>query len=220
MQGPVKSTVLVLLVWSIFLSIAMAETKYVSEDFEITLRTGPGTDRKIIALIPSGQPLEIVAPGEEWTEVTTPNGKQGWVLSRYLTSRVPTALKLERLKLNYDEMQEDYNALRQKAVTLEETNQRLSQNLGQTQSELGQLSKAHENLKAESSEFLKLKKQYESAVKELNEARAKAQSAESELNQLIGNEFNKGLLYGGGLLIFGFIVGYILKRPKRRAPLM
>lgn len=220
MQGPVKSAVLVFLVWAIFISTAMAESKYVSEDFEITLRTGPGTDRKIIALIPSGQPLEIVTPGEEWTEVTTPSGKQGWVLSRYLTSRVPTALKLERLKLNYDKMQEDYNALRQKAATLEESNQRLSQNLGETQSELGQLSKAHENLKSESSDFLKLKKQYESAVKELNEARSKAQSTESELNQLIGDEFNKGLLYGGGWLIFGFIVGYILKRPKRRAPLM
>lgn len=220
MQALVKSAVLFLLTWTFCISTAMAESKYVSEDFEITLRTGPGTDRKIIALVPSGQALEIVKPGEEWTEVTTTGGKQGWVLTRYLTDRVPTALKLERLTLNYDKMQSEYNALKQKEAALEETNKRLNAELGQTQTDLGQLSNAHESLKSESADFLKLKKQYDSAVKELKEARTKAQSAESELNQLIGNQLNEGLLYGGGLLVFGFIVGYILKRPKRRAPLM
>lgn len=220
MQALVKSAVLFLLTWTFCISTAMAESKYVSEDFEITLRTGPGTDRKIIALVPSGQALEIVKQGEEWTEVTTTGGKQGWVLTRYLTDRVPTALKLERLTLNYDKMQSEYNELKQKEAALEETNKRLNAELGHTQTELGQLSNAHESLKSESADFLKLKKQYESAVKELKEARTKAQSAESELNQLIGNQLNEGLLYGGGLLVFGFIVGYILKRPKRRAPLM
>lgn len=198
----------------------MAENKYVSEDFEITLRTGPSTDRKIISLIPSGQSLEIVKSGEEWTEVTTHGGKRGWVLTRYLTDRVPTTLKLERLKLNYDKMQSDYSELKQKAAALEETNKRLNAELGNTQAELGQLSSAHESLKSESTDFLKLKKQYESAVKELKEVRAKAQSSESELNQLIGSQLNEGLLYGGGLLVLGMIIGFILKRPKRRAPLM
>jgi SH3 domain protein len=220
MQALVKSAVLFLLTWTFLISTAMAENKYVSEDFEITLRTGPGTDRKIISLIPSGQSLEIVTPGEEWTEVTTHSGKQGWVLTRYLTDRVPTALKLERLKLNYDKMQSDYSELKQKATALEETNKRLNAELGQTQTDLGQLSNAHESLKSESADFLKLKKQYESAVKELKEVRTKAQSSESELNQLIGNQLNEGLLYGGGLLVLGMIIGFVLKRPKRRAPLM
>ncbi len=30
---------------------SVAETVYVSEDFEITMRTGPGSDRKIISLV-------------------------------------------------------------------------------------------------------------------------------------------------------------------------
>jgi len=220
MQKPVKTVGWTVVILILSIATAMAESKYVSEDFEITMRTGPGTDRKIIALIPSGHEVEVVSAGEEWSEVITPGGKQGWVLTRYLTDRLPTALKLDRLQTRYDKMQADYNALREKEATLSEENKRLSGELGQTQTDLGQLSNTYESLKSESTEFLKLKKEYESAVKELKEARSNANTAESELNQLAGNQMNQGLLYGGGLLIFGFLAGYILKRPKRRAPLM
>ena len=109
MQVPVKIADL----GQLILSVAMvtAESKYVSEDFEITLRTGPGTDRKIIELIPSGREVEIVTPGDEWTEVQTPGGKQGWVLTRYLTNELPTALKLDHLQARYDKIQTEYNIL-------------------------------------------------------------------------------------------------------------
>ena len=218
MQTPIKTVGLILVLSILFVAAATAESKYVSEDFEITMRTGPGTDRKIIALIPSGNEVEIVTPGEEWAEVVTSGGKQGWVLSRYLTDRLPTALKLERLQARFDKMQADYNALQQKEAALSDQNQTLSRELNQTQTDLGELSSKHESLKSESADFLKLKQQYEAAVKELKEARTKSDTAESELNQLAGNQMNEGLLYGGGLLIFGFLAGYILKRPKRRAP--
>jgi SH3 domain protein len=220
MQVPLKIAGSFIVLWILLVAAALAESKYVSEDFEITLRTGPGADRKIIALIPSGRAVEIVTPGEEWTEVVTPGGKQGWVLSRYLTDLIPTAVKLERLQQRYDKMRTDYDALRQREGTLSEENQRLSKELGQTQTNLVELSDAHDTLKNESADFIKLKEKYDSTVKALEETRSKAQTAESELNKLMGSEFNKGLLWGGGLLFFGMILGFILKRPKRRVPLM
>lgn len=220
MQVPVKIAGLCSILWILFIATAVAESKYVSEDFEITLRTGPGSDRKIIALIPSGRAVEIVTPGEEWSEVVTPGGKQGWVLSRYLTDLLPTAVKLERLQQRHDKMRTDYNALRQREGTLSEENQRLSKELAQTQTNLVDISDAHDTLKNESADFIELKQKYDAAVKSLEETRSKAQTVESELNKLMGSEFNKGLLWGGGLLFFGMILGFILKRPKRRASLM
>jgi SH3 domain protein len=220
MQSLIKAGVLALLMVTFVAASAAAESKYVSEDFEITMRTGPGTDRKIISLIPSGHQVEIVTPGEEWTEVLLPNGKQGWVLTRYLTDEVPTTLKLERLQERYDKTLAENKDLTAKMTQMSSDNSRLTKDLDKTQTDLSQLTTAHETLKSESADFLKLKSEYETTVKEMKEARTKAEKAESALNQLAGSEFNKGLLYGGGLLIFGFIVGYILKRPRRRAPLM
>jgi SH3 domain protein len=220
MQSLIKTCVLVLLSAILLTANAAAERRYVSEEFEITMRTGPGSDRKIISLIPSGQEVDVVTAGEEWSEVVLANGKQGWVLSRYLTEQLPTALKLERLQQRYDKTLAENKELTTQVTKLGTDNSRLTSELDQTQTDLGQVSSTYESLKNESAEFLKLKSKYETAVKEMKEASTKAEKAESALNQLAGNEFNKGLLYGGGLLIFGFIVGYILKRPKRRAPLM
>lgn len=66
-----------------------AQTVYVSDEFEITLRTGPGNDHKIISMPKSGNAMEILQKGEEWSRVRLPDGKEGWVLSRYISPTRP-----------------------------------------------------------------------------------------------------------------------------------
>ncbi|MBW1865802.1 MAG: hypothetical protein JRI64_09270 [Deltaproteobacteria bacterium] len=39
-----------------FTTMAHAETRYVTDKMQITFRTGPGNDRKILSLLNSGQP--------------------------------------------------------------------------------------------------------------------------------------------------------------------
>jgi len=197
-----------------------AATKFVTEELTITLRTGPGTDRKIIAFPNAGDPLEIVAPGEEYTEVMTRSGKQGFVLTRYLTDKEPASKVLARLEQKHSQLVEKYDELKQKASQATGDSRNLAEELAKTQKELEQLSAAHETLKTESKQFLELKSKYQKAVKEATEARAKADKVDKELQQLYSSEINTGLLYGGGLIVLGFITGFIVKRPKRRSPLM
>ena len=197
-----------------------ADTQYVTEDLTITLRTGPGKDRKIIAFPNSGTPLEIVTPGEEYTEVRMSNGKQGWVLTRFLTNKVPPGILLDRLEKKHARIVEQYEELKQRASSLNTQSKDLSGELSGTQKALQKLTVEHETLKKESQEFLKLKAKYEKAVKEASEARAKADKVDKELQQLYSSELNTGLLYGGGLIVLGFITGFIVKRPKRKSPLL
>jgi very-short-patch-repair endonuclease len=66
-----------------------------------------------------------------------------------------------------------------------------------------------------------LKEEYERSSKRRSaEARARPTNFESALNQMTNNQLYQGMLYGGGLVIVGFIAGFILKKPKRRSPLM
>ena len=44
---------------------AWAETKYVGDLTEITFRTGPGIDHKIVEMLKSGQKVEVVQAGGE-----------------------------------------------------------------------------------------------------------------------------------------------------------
>ena len=219
MQLTIKTGLFIFLTLMLIPGQAVAESKYVSEEFEITLRTGPGLDRKIISLIPAGRSVEIISAGDEWSEVSF-NNKQGWVLSRYLTDKVPTALVLERLQKKHTAIVDQNRELEQKVTQLEAENQRLGQDLGQTQGNLTQLNKAHETLKSESGEFLKLKAKYEKAAKDLATAQEKAEKIESDFIKLSSSEIKTGMLYGGGLVFLGFLIGFILKRPKRRSPLL
>ncbi|MGD8834343.1 MAG: TIGR04211 family SH3 domain-containing protein [Desulfobacteraceae bacterium] len=215
-----KIAVLVLMGVLLTAFSSVAETRYVTHNLVITLRTGPSSDRKIIAQPQAGTPLEIITPGEDYTEVKTPRGKQGWVLTRYLTSRVPADVLLARLQKEHTQVVNKYEALKQQANQLDTTSKGLTGDLSATQSALEKLTTEHETLKRESQGFLKLKAKYQQSVKEATELRARADKVDKELQQLYSSQLNTGLLYGGGLIVLGFIVGFIVKRPKRRSPLM
>lgn len=210
----------IMICFALMATNSIAETKYVVEEFEITMRTGPDQANKIIALIPSGRRVEVVTPGEEWTEVMLANGKQGWVLTRYLTDEMPNELKFERLQQQYDQLLNEKKNLDQNATELGSAKKELSTELSQTKAQLAELTKAHEALKKGSAEFIDLKKNYDKTARELSELRSHSEKIESELNRVSNNQVYQGMLYGGGLLAVGFIVGFIVKKPKRRSGLM
>jgi len=200
--------------------VAAAQTMYVSEDFEITMRTGPATDRKILALLPSGSTVEIVEKGKDWSRVRIPGDREGWVLTRYLTTTTPTAIKLKQLEARYAEVAERNKLLEEKVAELGTESRATGSELDQTQAELNRVKTAYETLKTESADFLKLKAAYEKNVKDLEAAQQAAEVFEKDLNRLATSQLIEGILYGGGLVIFGFIAGWILKRPKQRSGLI
>jgi SH3 domain protein len=65
---------------------ADAQTRYVSDRLEVTLRTGTSTQHSIVRMLPSGTRLEVLEtePASGYARVRTADGVEGWVLSRYL----------------------------------------------------------------------------------------------------------------------------------------
>ena len=157
MEKTTKIAILVLMGVLLTAFSSAAETRYVTDNLVITLRTGPGNDRKIIAQPRAGTPLEIINPGDDYTEVKTPGGTQGWVLTRFLTPKVPAAITLAQLQREHSRIVERYEALKQQASQLDTTSKGLTGDLASTQSALEKLTAEHETLKKESQEFLKLK---------------------------------------------------------------
>jgi len=215
-----KTGFLVVLLLLMGATLHAAETLYVSEEFEVTFRSGPGNDRKILAMVPAGRVVELINKGEEWSEVRLPSGKEGWILTRYLTDKMPSALQLARLESRHTEMLAQNKEFQKKVSDLAAENRALSAQLKQTQETLAAAEANYEGLKNDSSDFMKFKADYEKNRKELIEIRGKAEKAESQLNRLASSQLYEGMIYGGGLIVFGFLAGYILKRPKRRSPLM
>ncbi len=192
---------------------------YVSDILKLTLRTGPSIENKILAVIDSGQMMEVVEFGDEWSRVQLPNGKEGWVLSRYLTPNETNNIKLQRLETKHKNLMVQASELLEENNRLQAENKKLSTEFEANQKQLVKTRTDYETLKADASEFLTLKTKYESAASQLAEQTAKAQKLEEQLTRLEMYTYIKWFLAGSGVLIVGFLIGYSSKRQRRRPAL-
>ena len=192
---------------------------YVSDILKLTLRTGPSIENKILAVIDSGQMMEIVEFGDEWSQVQLPNGKEGWVLSRYLTPNETNNIKLQRLETKHKNLMVQAAELLEENNRLKAENRKLSTEFEADQKQLVKVRTDYETLKTEAAEFLTLKTRYKRAASQLAEQTAKAQKLEEQLSRLGMNTYIKWFLAGSGVLIVGFIIGFSSKRQRRRPAL-
>lgn len=208
-------------VFMIFFShVVLAETNYISDSIKITMRTEPGKDRKIIALLNIGQKVEVLNPGNDWTLVQLPNGKKGYVLSRFLTNKTPSSIELNVLERKHEAVKANAVSLLEENNAFKSKNEALTTELAATRKELQDLGNNFKNLEKESAHFLELQAKYKTTTSKLEEQTKKAETFEDELNKLIWNKNIKWFLSGAGVLLIGFLIGLSTKRQRRRPPLL
>ena len=80
-------------------SAAFAYPAWVSDEFEITLRSGPSTSNAIQLMVGSGRQLEVLERDADsgYSRVRTPGGTEGWVLTRYLMDERSAREQVQRL---------------------------------------------------------------------------------------------------------------------------
>ncbi len=206
---------------TIFFSTAvLAETNYISDSIKITMRTEPGKDRKIIALLKIGQKVEILNPGDDWTLVQLPNGKKGYVLSRFLTNKTPSGIQLNVLQNKHKTLKANAASLLEENNAFKSKNEAITTELVAARKELQDLKSNFENLKKNSAHFLELQAKYKKTTTKLEEQTKKAGKFEDELNKLIWNQRIKWFLSGAGVLLIGFLIGLSTKRQRKRLPLL
>jgi SH3 domain protein len=196
-----------------------AETQFVTDTVKLTVRTGPSMENKIIAVIESGTAVDVITPGEDWSLVRIPDGKEGYVLNRYLVQNPPSTIQLERLKSRHQELTTEVEALREENSQLTSDTRQLRTELATLQQELNQTSSEFDALKSESAGFLDLKAKYDRAASELSAKTSRVETLEKELGQLEISQYIRWFLAGSGVLLVGFILGFSVKRQRRRSSL-
>jgi len=207
----------------LFSTVVQAETMYVGNIIEITVRTGPGIDYKIVAMIKSGETVEVLNPEEiekDWSLVRITNGKEGWVLSRFLTSKEPDGLVLERLEKKHGALTNQAVSLIEENKVYKKENEKMNLELKTNKEMSDKIESSYETLKKESAEFLKLKSNYEKTSSKLTEQTKKAEKLEEELTKLLLHRNIKWFLSGAGVLLLGFVIGFSAKRQRRRPSLL
>jgi len=220
MKPQLKQIVFLGIVLMCFSANGFAETMYVTDVLKLTLRSGPSTEHKILSVVESGQLMEILEPGEDWTLVRIANGKEGYVLTRYLIPEPTHNVRLEQL-------QAKHKALMQQSATLLEENTRFRKegkqrtlSLDSNEKTLKKLRADYDELKAGSAEYLDLKKKYMTVRGQLAKQTKRADAFDEELRGIEINQYIKWFLAGSGVLLVGFIVGFSARRQRRRPSLL
>lgn len=208
-------------IWIIFPALSVqAGSMYVTDILKVTLRTGPSIDNKIIKLIESGQRVEVVEPGQEWSLVRIFDGQEGWILNRYLIPNETDKLKLERLKLEHSNLKAKFRTTFEENSKLKTENKKLSSALAATEKALTQVRNDYESLKASSAEFLTLKSNFKKTSTKLSEQTKRADELEEKVEQLTFSNYISWFLAGSGVLFVGFILGFSTKRQRRQSSLL
>jgi len=109
-----------LLLLVILTSPVHAETRYATDDFTVPVRSGASTRHKILRMVSSGTPLEILRTSDEgYTQVKTPEGTVGWILTRYLMDQPPTREQVTQLEERMAVLESENQTLRGEKDMLE-----------------------------------------------------------------------------------------------------
>ncbi|HKL01459.1 MAG TPA: TIGR04211 family SH3 domain-containing protein [Desulfotignum sp.] len=185
--------------WAIAVS---AQEAYVSPITKITMRTGPGVEHKIVAMLVSGTRLEILEYQEDWSRVQTDDQKTGWVLTRFLTEDKPLTIEVEKLRRQNERLAEALEKNREEKEILTEKHAALKE-----------IEEKYHKLEQASAEFLKLDAEYKALVTLSEEQQKQIETLQENLN----DEEILWFLSGAGVFMVGLILGLSTRKKKKRS---
>lgn len=212
----VKRLILVALGLLIGAAGAHAETRYVNDVIKITMRTGPGINHKVIRMPQSGQKVELLDTQGDWSYVRLPDGSDGWVLSRFLTQKVPNEIQLAELRKQQETLTQRLSELEAENQRLKEQNEILTEQTIAAEEKAQEATASFTALQEESQDYLDVKSAYEEAAAELATQKERADSLASRVSRV---EWRSNVIWfvaGGAVFLIGFVIGGFNEKGKRR----
>ena len=195
-----------------------ATQSYITDEFEVTLRSGASTTNEILLLLKSGQAVTLIEQDLDsgYSLVETESGNQGYILSRYLVDLPSAKQRLEQLQLSTaGQVQEN--------LSLQAEVESLQTSLSIEQSDNDDLNEA---LLASEEELNRVRTAAEYAIEAI-EANKALQASLGQLQEQNSNlsEENEALkdsteldwfLRGGAVALVAFLIGILITRIRWR----
>lgn len=189
-----------------------ADTRYVTESIEIALRAGESSRYRIIRMLPSGTPLEIISAGStpEYVRVRTLDGTVGYVLERELQDQPAAVTRVAELERRLVDLQAEPEALAARLATLQGDYARVETELRETLHDKQTLEQELATIRHASSNILEItaeREQLRLRLSELIRERADLLQANRDLT----NQTNqRWFMIGAGVVLMGVLIGLLL----------
>jgi len=198
--------------------LAQIPTKYVTDDFEVMLRTGPSIQNKIVKPLRSGTSIQILREdaGNGHSQVKISSGEIGYMLTRFISPNSSARNQLARLRKQIKQLRSKPGEIKALLATAQEENQALiDQNLKLT----NQLSTADEKItkiEAASGNALSISERNQKLENEVQQLLLQLDDIRIQNQALKDNADYVRNLTMTGILVLGLFLGWILSRSGKR----
>lgn len=196
--------------------VAQAETRYVSDQLVITLRSGPGNQYAITKNISTGAKMEILEEQADigYAHVRMDDGTDGWVRTQYLTDKPVAKLVLEQLEQRYEKLKEKNSGGSEELKTIKTDFTKLSQDYAKLSKEHKDLTDTVSRMNEVAAKPILLDKENRE-LKEQNVTLTNEMQLIAQENQILKDRSDRDwFIAGAGVLFAGMLMGLIL--PKLR----
>ena len=193
---------------------ARAESGWVSDQFEITLRSGPSTGNEIRLMVSSGTELEILERDADtgYSRVRTPGGTEGWVLTRYLMPEPSAREQLQTLTAQLTSATSRGSSLGTQLAAIRSEYETAERSIATLESDNGRLQEELDALKRTAANVLAIDAQNKELRDQLNAADIRADTLEQENRALQSQTKRYWFMSGALVLVVGIILGLWLPR--------
>ncbi|WP_161939928.1 TIGR04211 family SH3 domain-containing protein [Dissulfuribacter thermophilus] len=196
--------------------LALEGKYYVVPKAELPIRSGKGTNYKILAIVKEGTSVEVLREDGPWANVRLADGKEGWILSRYLSSEEPPRKQVKMLRDQLSLLKNELSSTQTRLAKLREQLKACEAEKEGCLAKQSDITNKYNLLLTDSKNVTTLKAKYEKQLLEIDRLKNELTILRRENSQLKNDQNVKWFLAGSGVLILGWIVGYLLGRRRKR----
>ncbi len=193
---------------------AQENSRWITDEFEITMRTGKSTRQNIVRMLSSGTKLELLELDSEsgYARVRTRSGTEGWVLSRYLLREPPARVTLPSLQKQLEQGSGQTRKLAEEREQLQAENKQLKRQISDLDRSGGSLQKELNELRQLSANVIQVDDQNRQLSERLAETEQLLQEIRSENERLASRSNREWFIVGAAVLFLGMALGLIVPR--------
>ena len=195
---------------------AFGESVWVSDQFEVMVRTGPSTSNAIQLMIGSGTELEVLEQDADsgYSRVMTSGGTEGWVLSRYLMTEPGAREQLKILTGQLTSANAEGTSMSSQLGAIRGEYEAAKRRISELERDNTDLQGAIDEIRRTAANSLAIDSQNKNLQQQLTDAEIKVSILEQE-NDNLGSQTTRNWFITGALVLFGgVLLGLILPRMK------
>jgi len=203
-------------------SIAMAQAKtvWVDDQLYLPVRSGAGTQYRIIEnAVPSGTALEVIEVSDTgYTRVRTPKGNDGWVSTQYLSETPIAADRLKSVSRQLEQAQSELASLKGQLKDVSNERDTLSTAESALSTQTEELQQELRRIKSIASDSINLVRRNRELLEENQKLRNDLEVLTAENERLEAGKESDFMLVGAGLVLGGVLLALLIPmlKPTRK----